>query len=53
MLLLALTAGCLLDADRYEKRKGELTDHDGDSYVQLDDCDDEHADVYPVALESA
>lgn len=51
MLLLALIAGCLLDADRYEKRKWELTDHDGDSYVQLDDCDDEDADVYPGAPE--
>ncbi len=28
-----------------------MTDHDGDSYVQLDDCDDQDAAVYPGAPE--
>ncbi len=51
MLLLSLLAGCLIDKDAYERRKDALTDGDGDSYAQEDDCDDADAQVFPGADE--
>ena len=50
MLLVAL-AGCLINTELYERRKEELTDHDGDSFVQEDDCDDTDATIFPDADE--
>lgn len=50
MVLLVL-AGCLINAEVYEQRSWELTDHDGDSFVYEKDCDDEDASVFPGALE--
>jgi len=50
MLLLALS-GCLIDTERYQERKSELTDHDGDSFIQEDDCDDADATIFPGAAE--
>lgn len=50
MLLVAL-AGCLINSELYEQRKADLTDHDGDSYVQEADCDDANPSVFPGAPE--
>ncbi|GDX78524.1 hypothetical protein LBMAG42_03350 [Deltaproteobacteria bacterium] len=51
MLLLPLLAGCLINEAVYLRRLEELTDHDGDSYAQEDDCDDADATIFPGALE--
>lgn len=48
---LLTVAGCLIDTPAYQTRKQELTDHDGDSFIQEDDCDDESATVFPGAQE--
>lgn len=50
MLLVVLTS-CLINTELYERRKEELTDHDGDSFVQEDDCDDADATIFPDAAE--
>lgn len=42
-----LLAGCLINADGYERRKAELSDADGDGVIALDDCDDEDAGRSP------
>ncbi len=52
VLVPALLAGCLLDKAGYLARVAELTDHDGDGYVQQDDCDDADASVFPGATET-
>lgn len=52
MLLTALFGACLINTEVYERRKADLTDHDGDSFVQQDDCDDTDAAVFPGAQES-
>jgi hypothetical protein len=51
MFLLLMLTGCLVNTDLYERRKEALTDHDGDGFVQEDDCDDTDADVFPGAPE--
>lgn len=51
MFLLALASGCLIDDATYQRRKAELTDHDGDSFAQEDDCDDTESTIYPGATE--
>lgn len=50
-MLLVTLAGCLINSELYERRKAELTDHDGDSFVQEDDCDDGDATIFPGAVE--
>ena len=50
MLLLVL-AGCLIDTERYQERRSELTDHDGDAFAQEDDCNDADATIFPGADE--
>jgi hypothetical protein len=47
MLLLPFLAGCLINTELYERRKEELTDHDGDGYAQEDDCDDTNPAIAP------
>lgn len=51
MLIFGLLSGCLLNPDAYEQRKEQLTDHDGDSFTQENDCDDADAAVFPGADE--
>ena len=51
MLLFGLASGCLINTEVYERRKAELTDHDGDSFVQEDDCNDADASIFPQASE--
>ena len=51
MLLVAL-AGCLVSTELYDRRKAELTDHDGDSFVQEEDCDDNDPGIFPGAEEA-
>lgn len=50
-MLILLLIGCLLDKDGYLARKAELTDHDGDGFVQEDDCDDADSGVSPSGVE--
>lgn len=51
MILTAILAGCLINEAVYSQRLAELTDHDGDSFVQEDDCDDTSAAIFPGAEE--
>lgn len=51
MFALVLLSACLINRDLYEQRKEELTDHDGDSFAQEDDCDDADITVFPGADE--
>lgn len=51
MLLVALLNGCLLNEALYLRRLEALTDHDGDSFAQEDDCDDADASIFPGAAE--
>lgn len=51
MLLLGLLPGCLINEALYQRSKAALTDHDGDSFVQKDDCDDDDASISPDAVE--
>ncbi len=51
MLFLAGLTGCLLDRTAYDLRRDELTDHDGDGFAQIDDCDDDDAEVFDGAEE--
>ncbi|MES2638042.1 MAG: MopE-related protein [Myxococcota bacterium] len=51
MLTLLVVSGCLINTDAYEDRKDQLTDHDGDAFSQLDDCDDQDATIFPGAAE--
>lgn len=51
-MLLPLLAGCLINEALYQKSKEAITDHDGDGFVQQDDCDDADGDVFPDAEES-
>lgn len=46
-----LSLGCLINREFYEERKEALTDHDGDGFVQEDECDDTDPDVHPDADE--
>lgn len=50
MFVLLLT-GCLINTELYDRRKEALTDHDGDSFVQEEDCDDTDAAIFPGASE--
>ncbi|MES2643811.1 MAG: MopE-related protein [Myxococcota bacterium] len=51
VLLLALPA-CLIDRDRYEQRRAQLTDGDGDGVTEVEgDCDDENPQVWTGAPE--
>lgn len=50
-MLTLLLIGCLLDKDGYLARKAELTDHDGDGFVQEDDCDDADSGASPSGVE--
>ncbi|MDP2311736.1 MAG: MopE-related protein [Pseudomonadota bacterium] len=50
-MFLIVLAGCLINTELYERRKEALTDHDGDSFVQEDDCDDADATIFPDADE--
>jgi hypothetical protein len=51
VLLLALPA-CLIDRDRYEQRRAQLTDDDGDGVTEVEgDCDDENPQVWTGAPE--
>ncbi len=43
--------GCLINTELYERRMADLTDHDGDGFVQEDDCDDTDVDSFPGAEE--
>lgn len=52
MLVLGLLGGCLINTELYEQRAKELTDHDGDTFAQQDDCDDDDARVFPGAEET-
>lgn len=49
--MLFVLLGCLIQEERYEARKEALTDHDGDGFVQEDDCDDADITVFPGASE--
>ncbi|MDP2307065.1 MAG: MopE-related protein [Pseudomonadota bacterium] len=51
MFLVALLPACLINTELYDSRKEELTDHDGDSFLWQDDCDDADASVFPGATE--
>ena len=51
-MLLVASVACWFDPTAYEKRREELTDHDGDGFAQEDDCDDESAAVFPGAKET-
>ncbi len=51
MLMLGLLSGCLINTAFFYRRMEELTDHDGDSFVQEDDCDDADPTVFPGAEE--
>ena len=51
MLLLGFLSACLINTELYERRLGELTDHDGDGFVEEDDCDDGDPAVFPGAVE--
>lgn len=51
MLVLTFLSGCLINREVYEQRKEELTDHDEDSFVQEDDCDDSDVTIFPGAEE--
>lgn len=51
-MLTLLFIGCLLDKEGYLARKAELTDHDGDGFVQEDDCDDADSGVSPAGVEA-
>ncbi len=46
-MLIWLLHGCLFDRGTYERRLEELTDHDGDGYALVDDCDDADASIAP------
>ncbi len=50
-MLVLFGVGCLFDRATYEARLRELTDGDGVGFVQLDDCDDADASVFPEATE--
>ncbi len=51
LLFVALLPACLVNTELYERRKEELSDHDGDSFTAIDDCDDAAPDVFPGAVE--
>lgn len=51
MFALLALSGCIINQAVYEQRLEELTDHDGDSFAQEDDCDDGDATIFPGALE--
>ena len=52
-VIISLLSGCLVDVDTYERRKGELTDDDGDGYSEdMGDCDDSNPDAHPNADEN-
>ncbi|MDP2306771.1 MAG: MopE-related protein [Pseudomonadota bacterium] len=50
-MLLIVLAGCLINGPLYERRKEELTDDDGDSFAQDEDCNDKDAAIFPDADE--
>lgn len=50
--MIVLLAGCLINAELYERRKAELSDGDGDGYAMQDECDDSDVSVHPGAPET-
>ncbi len=51
MLVFTFLSACLVNRELDEQRKEDLSDHDGDSFAQEDDCDDADPSIFPGAQE--